>query len=89
MENIKILIAAHKEVELPQSDIYLPVQVGSEVNDINTNYQKDNEGENISSLNPYFSELTALYWAWKKYIDCVDLVHCKRYLATIKHKYSP
>lgn len=89
MKKIKILIAAHKEVELPESDIYLPVQVGAEVNDIVTQYQKDNEGENISKLNPYFSELTALYWAWKNLeFDYVGLVHYRRYLASTKHKYS-
>lgn len=89
MKNIKILIAAHKEVELPKSDIYLPVQVGAEINDICTKYQKDNEGENISVLNPYFSELTALYWAWKNLdTDYIGLVHYRRYLSSAKYKYS-
>ncbi|MDO4813703.1 MAG: DUF4422 domain-containing protein [Gemella sp.] len=90
MENIKILVAAHKEVELPKSDIYLPVQVGAEVNDIKTEYQKDNEGDNISKENPYLCELTGLYWAWKNLdADYVGLVHYRRYLATSKHKFDP
>lgn len=89
MKNIKILIAAHKEVVLPKSDIYLPVQVGAEINNILTDYQKDNAGENISVLNPYFSELTALYWAWKNLdVDYVGLVHYRRYLASTKQKFD-
>ena len=47
--NIKILVSCHKEVPLPKSDIYLPVQVGA-ANASNTipGMQPDNTGENIS-----------------------------------------
>lgn len=89
MKNIKILIAAHKKVVLPKSDIYLPVQVGAEINNILTDYQKDNEGNHISALNPYFSELTALYWAWKNFdTDYIGLVHYRRYFSSRKQKFD-
>lgn len=79
VKNIKILIAAHKPWELPTDSLYLPVHVGS-VNKESIGYQRDDEGENISSLNPYFSELTALYWAWKNLsVDYLGLVHYRRY----------
>ena len=28
-------------------------------------YLGDNTGDHISTLNPYYSELTGLYWIWK------------------------
>lgn len=79
MTDIKILIATHKTWEMPSESIYLPVQVGSKGKD-SLGYQRDDEGESISELNPYFSELTALYWAWKNLdIDYLGLVHYRRY----------
>ncbi|WP_218925294.1 MULTISPECIES: DUF4422 domain-containing protein [unclassified Gemella] len=86
--DIKILIATHKESNIPNLDCYLPVQVGAEINGNITNYQKDNTLYNISELNPYFSELTALYWGWKNLsCDYLGLVHYRRYFGKENVKY--
>ena len=81
MSNIKIFICAHKEVTLPQHPYFLPVQAGAALRDLIPGYQPDNEGENISSKNPHFCELTCHYWAWKnlKNVDIVGLNHYRRY----------
>ena len=80
MEEIKIIIATHKSYPMPKDSMYLPVHVGAEGKDLELGYQKDNEGENISSLNPQFCELTGLYWAWKN-LDAkyIGLVHYRRH----------
>jgi len=77
---MKIYIATHKKVEFPQNEIYLPIQVGAEINsDIGVEL-KDNMGENISNKNKSFCELTLLYWMWKNCEeDIIGLVHYRRY----------
>lgn len=64
MENIKILVATHKKYQMPADLCYLPIHVGKE-GKLNIEYMGDNTGENISKKNPYFCELTGLYWGWK------------------------
>lgn len=88
--NVKILIAAHKPCIIPKNDgVYLPVFVGAGLNK-NTpdGFQPDSEGQNISLKNPYYNELTAIYWAWKNLnCDIVGLVHYRRYFVSVKtHK---
>ena len=57
MKDIKVIVATHKKYQMPTDPMYLPVQVGSEGKE-DLGYQRDNEGENISQLNPAFCELT-------------------------------
>lgn len=79
MKNIKIIVATHKSYEMPSSNLYLPLQVGSQ-SENKTNYTKDNTGENISLKNPYYCELTGLYWAWKnRNEEYLGLCHYRRY----------
>lgn len=64
-------------------NLYMPVLVGAEKNYRDgIEYQRDDAGENISSKNGNYSELTAIYWAWKnlKDVDAIGLVHYRRYL---------
>ena len=89
--NIKIVVATHKKVCMPCDDMYLPVLAGSVLHeDLIKEYQPDNEGENISEKNPYYSELTALYWAWKNMADAdyIGLVHYRRYFSLKKSKHD-
>ncbi len=81
MSNIKIFICAHKEVPLPQHPYFFPVQAGAVLHEHIKGYQTDDEGDNISSKNPHFCELTCHYWAWKnlKDVDIVGLNHYRRY----------
>ena len=79
----KIVIAAHKPYWMPSDSLYLPVHVGAANSDTQLDFQRDDEGENISALNPRYSELTALYWAWKNLQDedAVGLAHYRRHFA--------
>lgn len=81
MSNIKIFICAHRDVLLPQHPYFLPVQAGAALHKPIPGYQPDNEGDNISTKNPHFCELTCHYWAWKnlKDVDIVGLNHYRRY----------
>lgn len=65
-------------------DLYLPVLVGATKNyKSGINYQRDDEGENISLKNPNYNELTAIYWAWKNLdVDAIGLVHYRRLLSS-------
>lgn len=81
MKDIKIIIASHKKYQTPKDEIYLPLQVGAEGKE-DIGFEKDNTGKNISSKNPYFCELTGLYWAWKNLkSDYIGLVHYRRYFS--------
>lgn len=67
---IKILVCCHKTCELPNDDIFLPIQVGSAISNVDLGIQRDDKvnGEpcdNISAKNKSYCELTAMYWAWK------------------------
>ena len=79
MKKINIIIATHKKYKMPEDEIYLPIQVGSEGKE-ELGYQKDNQGDNISLKNSYYCELTGLYWAWKNLdADYIGLSHYRRH----------
>ena len=84
MKKIKVIIATHKKYDMPDDKMYLPLHVGAKgKNDLG--YQKDNEKDNISSKNPYFCELTGLYWAWKNLdVEYIGLAHYRRHFSSKK-----
>ena len=89
MSVIKIIVATHKQFVKPHdTDLYLPLHVGSEGKK-ELGCQGDNTGDNISILNPYYCELTGLYWAWKNLeCDYLGLVHYRRYFTKKAEVYN-
>ena len=83
--NIKILIATHKKYRMPDDPVYLPVHAGKECSPVALPYTGDNTGDNISIKNPYYCELTTLYWAWKNLqADYIGLAHYRRHFTAKK-----
>lgn len=78
---IKIIVATHKAYDMPDSHMYLPLQVGSAISPP-LPYAHDNTGSNISDKNRTFCELTGLYWTWMNLnADYIGLCHYRRYFA--------
>lgn len=81
---ICVAVATHKYYQMPNDSIYLPLHVGAAFHpDDLLFWMQDNTGDNISSLNPFYSELTGLYWMWKN-CDAYykGLVHYRRHFRT-------
>lgn len=90
---VKIVIATHKKYKVPEDEMYIPLHVGAEGKKdssgrtLDLGYVKDNTGENISTLNASFCELTGLYWAWKNLdADYIGLVHYRRHFGKKRGK---
>lgn len=78
---MKIFVITHKAYEMPEGSIYYPLLVGAEGKML-TGYLRDDEGDNISSKNKYYCELTGLYWMWKNTdADYIGLTHYRRLFA--------
>lgn len=83
-KSVKIIVASHKPYRMPEDPLYLPLQVGAEVNDVRTEFTRDNTGDNISDKNPSYCELTGLYWAWKTLdADYLGLAHYRRHFRSL------
>ena len=88
-KKIKILVAYHKDDIFPLEDVYFPIHVGKSISSIDLGIQGDDDGENISNKNPFYCELTAIYWAWKNIkADYYGLCHYRRYISFSSNKYS-
>lgn len=97
--SVKILVCYHKPTPLIKNEVFVPIHVGRGQGDFGKDGQKneadslwlhenmigDDTGENISAKGLKYSELTALYWAWKNYDklgnpDYIGLMHYRRLL---------
>lgn len=80
-KSTEICVCYHKEFDIIKNDVLVPIQVGASVSGIDLGILKDNTKENISEKNPYYCELTALYWLWKNSdADYKGLMHYRRLL---------
>lgn len=77
---LQIYVMTHIAFEVPPDPIYHPMQVGRALKD-DLGYMGDDAGDNISAKNPYYSELTGLYWLWKniRSTEYIGLCHYRRY----------
>ena len=87
MNKIKILVASHKPDKVYRDDVYTPIHVGRAVSKYKEEMADmigDDTGDNISTKNGTYCELTATYWAWKnlKDVEYVGLAHYRRYFET-------
>lgn len=78
---LKVIVALHKQYRVKQDSVYLPVQVGASAANQDMGYQRDDQGQSISQKNTLYCELTGLYWAWKNLsAEALGIVHYRRYL---------
>ena len=85
---INILVATHKPDKVYQDSIYTPIHVGKSLSRFKEEMKNiigDDTGDNISTKNPYYCELTAIYWAWKNLPNTriKGLCHYRRYFKTL------
>lgn len=80
-QRIRIFVSTHKKVDLFESNILQPVQVGSANAAERFAFMlHDDEADNISGKNPQYCELTTQYWAWKNVdADYYGFCHYRRY----------
>ena len=81
MKKIKVYILTHKKFdEEYDENLYEPLLNGSALLNEDFGYTRDDTGENISKLNPYYAELTGEYWVWKNSdADIIGFNHYRRW----------
>lgn len=80
MSDMKIYVLTHKKFDYDGNPLYEPLLNGSALLDDDFGYTRDDTGDNISELNPYYAELTGEYWAWKNSnVDIIGFCHYRRY----------
>ena len=83
----KIYVFTHRAYGFPPDPMYIPLQVGAALHDP-LPYARDDTGDNISTKNPFYSELTGLYWVYmhEKAADILGTAHYRRYLLDEKDR---
>lgn len=81
MKKYKMYVVTHKKFNYNLPDDYIPIQVGKCNTHSELPYITDETGDNISSKNSNYCELTAVYWIWKNIhdVEYVGISHYRRY----------
>ena len=86
-KDFAVYVVTHKELpaehvkKLPEG--YKVIHAGRTLAE-DLGYIGDNTGDNISYLNPYMSEFSALYWMWKNTNhSIIGLAHYRRFITEI------
>ena len=82
--SVKIFAMTHKEFDVPNDPMYIPLHVGHKQAKADFGYWGDDTGDHISDLNCYYAELSGVYWVWKNYHDAdyVGICHYRRFLTS-------
>ena len=96
--SVKLLCVYHQPAPILKNEAVYPIHAGRALLDeqvkngriskqqahwLQKHLPGDDTGDNISNLNPYLNEMTAVYWAWKNYDkldnpDYIGLMHYRR-----------
>ena len=86
--DVGVYIVTHKDAKfdtLPED--YKIIHAGHALAKKDFGYTGDDTGENISRLNPFLDEVTALYWIWKNTSHThTGFVHYRRFLTSYENQ---
>ena len=75
----EIWVVTHKKYKEIDDDLHKTIQVGKSLG-TDLGYVGDDTGDNISYKNPFYCELTGMYWLWKNYkCDIIGICHYRRF----------
>ena len=75
----RMYVMTHKKIDEIPEENYITLHVGKKGKE-DLGYIGDDSGENISEKNPFYCELTGMYWIWKNVkCDIVGICHYRRF----------
>jgi len=82
--DVGVYVVTHKDVELSAlPEGYRIIHAGHALAQNDFGYLGDDTGENISRLNTFLDEITALYWIWKNTAHThTGIVHYRRFFTS-------
>ena len=88
-EKLRICVSCHKPAKIIENEVMRPIQLGAADAKLKMKGAiRDNEGDNISELNPMYCEMTAQYYAWKNVdLNYYGFCHYRRYFSFKKKRF--